>query len=116
MIGTLYLVATPIGNLQDITLRALEALKAVDMIACEDTRKTIKLLGHYGIRTPMVSLHDHNERVRAPELAARLRRGDSVALVCDGGTPLISVPGWRLVHEAIASKTPVTWVPGATAL
>ena len=116
MAGTLHLVATPIGNLQDITLRALEALKAVDVIACEDTRRTGKLLSHYGIRTPMVSLHDHNERVRAPELLARLRRGDSVALVCDGGTPLISDPGWRLVHEAIESKIPVTWVPGATAL
>jgi len=116
MSGTLFLVATPIGNLQDITLRALEALKAVDVIACEDTRRTGKLLSHYGIRTPMVALHDHNERARAPELVARLRRGDSVALVCDGGTPLISDPGWRLVHEAIAAQVPVTWIPGATAL
>ena len=116
MVGTLHVVATPIGNLQDITLRALETLKAVDVIACEDTRKTGKLLSHHGIRRPMVSVHDHNERARTPELIARLRGGESVALVSDGGTPLISDPGWRLVHEAIAAQIPVTWVPGPTAL
>ena len=116
MVGTLHMVATPIGNLKDITLRALETLKAVDVIACEDTRKTGKLLSHHGIRRPMVSVHDHNERARTPELIARLRGGESVALVSDGGTPLISDPGWRLVHEAIAAQIPVTWVPGPTAL
>lgn len=115
-LGTLFIVATPVGNLKDITLRALEALKAVDVIACEDTRQTGKLLSHYDIRTPMVSLHDHNERQRTPELVKRLRRGDSVALVCDGGTPLISDPGWRLVHEALAADMPVTWMPGPAAL
>jgi len=114
--GTLYLVATPIGNLRDIAQRALEVLKAVDVIACEDTRQTGKLLSHYGIRKPMVVLHDHNERQRTPQLLQRLCAGESVALVADGGTPLISDPGWRLVHDAIAAQIPVTWIPGATAL
>jgi 16S rRNA (cytidine1402-2'-O)-methyltransferase len=114
--GALYLVATPIGHLGDVTLRALETLKAVDVIACEDTRQTAKLLHHYQIHKPMTSLHDHNERWRAPELLKRLREGQSVALVCDGGTPLISDPGWRLVHEAVTQQIPLTWIPGPTAL
>ena len=114
--GTLYVVATPIGNLKDITLRALDTLKAVDLIACEDTRQTAKLLHHYQVATPLTSLHDHNERRRAPELLARLARGESVALVSDGGTPLISDPGWRVVHEAIGAGLPVCWIPGPTAL
>ncbi len=116
MSGTLFVVATPIGHLKDITLRALETLKTVEAIVCEDTRQTGKLLQHYAIRKPMVSLHDHNERVKTPELVNRLKGGESLALVSDGGTPLISDPGWRLVHEAIGAGAAVTWVPGATAL
>ncbi len=116
MVGTLHVVATPIGNLQDITVRAIETLKAVDVIACEDTRQTGKLLAHYEIRKPLVSLHDHNERARAPELIEKLRSGQSIALVSDGGTPLISDPGWHLVHRVLEEKLPVTWIPGPTAL
>lgn len=116
MTGTLYLVATPVGNLSDITLRALETLKAVDAIACEDTRRTAKLLHHYQIRKPMVSLHEHNERSRTPGLLERLKTSESVALVCDGGTPLVSDPGWWLVHQAIEEQIPVSWIPGPTAL
>ena len=116
MSGTLYIVATPIGNLKDITLRALETLKTVDVIACEDTRQTSKLLQHYEIRKPLISLHDHNERQRTPELLDRLRGGASVALVSDGGTPLVSDPGWWLVRQAINEGLPVSWVPGPTAL
>ena len=115
MSGTLFIVATPVGNLGDITLRALETLKAVDVIACEDTRQTAKLLNHYAIRKPLVSLHDHNERQRTPELIARLQGGESVALASDGGTPLISDPGWWLVRQAITAQIPVTWLPGAVA-
>ena len=114
--GTLYVVATPIGNLKDISLRALEALKTVDLIACEDTRQTSKLLQHYEIRKPLVSLHDHNERQRTPGLTEQLKAGQSIALVCDGGTPLISDPGWRLVHQAVDEQVPVSWMPGPTAL
>ncbi len=114
--GVLYVVGTPIGNLQDITLRALETLKAVDLIACEDTRQTAKLLHHYQIRKPMVSLHEHNERGRTPGLLERLKSGESVALVCDGGTPLVSDPGWWLVHQALEEQMPVSWIPGPAAL
>jgi 16S rRNA (cytidine1402-2'-O)-methyltransferase len=114
--GTLFVVATPIGHLGDITLRALETLKTVGAIACEDTRQTGKLLSHYKIYKPLISLHDHNERVKTPELVNRLRAGESFALVSDGGTPLIADPGWRLVHEAIGAGVAVTWIPGATAL
>ncbi|MDP3723852.1 MAG: 16S rRNA (cytidine(1402)-2'-O)-methyltransferase [Candidatus Omnitrophota bacterium] len=116
MSGVLHLVATPIGNLGDITLRALETLKAVDVIACEDTRQTAKLLHHYQIGTPMVSLHEHNERTRTPGLIEQLRAGQSIALVSDGGTPLISDPGWWLIHRAIEEQIPVRWIPGPTAL
>ncbi len=114
--GTLYIIGTPIGNLRDVTLRALDTLRDVALIACEDTRQTAKLLAAQQIRTPMVSLHDHNERQRTPELLARLKAGDSVALVCDGGTPLISDPGWWLVRRALDAEVPVGWVAGPTAL
>jgi len=116
MNGTLYVVGTPVGNLQDITLRALETLKTVDVIACEDTRQTAKLLAHHEIRTPLVSLHDHNERSRTPQLLERLKSGASIALVSDGGTPLISDPGWFLVRKALDEQLPVSWIPGPTAL
>ena len=114
--GTLFIVSTPIGNLKDITLRALETLKSVDVIACEDTRHTGKLLAHYEIKKPLIGLHDHNERFKTPELVNRLQRGESIALVSDGGTPLISDPGWRLAHDARAAGGTVTWIPGASAL
>ena len=116
MTGTLYLVATPIGHLRDITLRAIETLKSVELVAFEDTRQTVKLLNHYEIRKPLVSLHDHNERQRTPELIEKLKGGQSVALVCDGGTPLICDPGWWLVHQALEEGIAVEWIPGATAL
>jgi 16S rRNA (cytidine1402-2'-O)-methyltransferase len=111
----LYLVATPIGNLGDITLRALDVLKRADRIACEDTRQTQKLLNHFGIATPTVSLHEHNEHERAVELVERLRNGARVALVSDAGTPGISDPGSRLVTEAIAAGVAVIPIPGANA-
>jgi 16S rRNA (cytidine1402-2'-O)-methyltransferase len=114
--GTLYLVATPIGNLEDITLRALRVLREVDLIACEDTRHTRKLLDHYGIQKPMLSYHEHNESERAPELLERLLGGTSIALVSDAGTPLISDPGYRLVTRTIASGVRVEPVPGPSAV
>ncbi len=116
MSGALYLVATPIGNLEDITLRALRILREVDLIACEDTRQTRKLLEHYGIHKPTISYHEHNEQARAEELAAKLREGTRIALVSDAGTPLISDPGYRLVKRAIAEGIPVEPVPGPSAL
>ncbi len=115
MTGTLYLVATPIGNLEDITLRALRVLKEVDLIACEDTRHTRKLLAAYQIAKPMISYHEHNERERATELMARLVSGAKIALVSDAGTPLVSDPGFRLVKEAIASGIAVVPLPGPSA-
>ena len=111
----LYLVATPIGNLGDITLRALDVLKRVDRIACEDTRQTQKLLNHFQIATPTVSCHEHNERARAAELLAALRSGGRIALVSDAGTPGISDPGAWLTAEAIAAGVPVIPIPGANA-
>ncbi len=114
--GCLYLVATPIGNLEDITLRALRILKEADLIACEDTRETQKLLNHFQIRTPTTSYHEHNEARKAPEIARVLLEGKSVALVSDAGMPLISDPGYRLVSLAIAEGKPVVPVPGASAL
>jgi 16S rRNA (cytidine1402-2'-O)-methyltransferase len=111
----LYLVATPIGNLEDITLRALRVLRQSDRIACEDTRQTQKLLNHYEIRTPTVSLHLHNERDRAVELVAALEAGGRIALVSDAGTPGISDPGEWLVKAAIAAAIPVFPIPGANA-
>src|ERR1041385_4426930 len=102
MAGTLYLVATPIGNLEDITYRALRVLREVDLIACEDTRHTRTLLNHYGINTKTISYHEHNERERAVALGAMLQAGASVAVVSDAGTPGISDPGFRLVNDALA--------------
>ena len=111
----LYLVATPIGNLGDITLRALEVLKSADRIACEDTRQTQKLLNHYGIPTPTVSYHQHNEFSRAPELLKAIQEGKAIAVVSDAGMPGISDPGSVLVREAIAAGVPVIPIPGANA-
>jgi 16S rRNA (cytidine1402-2'-O)-methyltransferase len=111
----LYLVATPIGNLGDITLRALDVLQRVDRIACEDTRQTQKLLNHFQIATPTVSCHEHNERERAAELLDALKAGGRIALVSDAGTPGISDPGAWLVAEAIAAGVPVVPIPGANA-
>jgi 16S rRNA (cytidine1402-2'-O)-methyltransferase len=116
MPGTLYVVATPIGNLEDITHRALRVLRDVDIIACEDTRHTRKLLNHYGIKTKVTSYHDHNERERTVELLKALASGANVAIVSDAGTPSISDPGFRLVSEAGAQDIPVVALPGATAL
>jgi 16S rRNA (cytidine1402-2'-O)-methyltransferase len=111
----LYLIATPIGNLEDITLRALRLLKEVDVIACEDTRQTQKLLNHFGITTRTVSYHQHNEITRAAELVKDLQEGTSVALVTDAGMPGISDPGFRLISLAIRHHVPVVPVPGASA-
>jgi len=116
MTGILYIVATPIGNLEDITLRALRVLREVNWIACEDTRQTRKLLEHFGIAKPMVSYHEHNESGRAAELVEKLAEGSSGALVSDAGTPLISDPGYRLVQAAIAGAIPVVPIPGASAV
>lgn len=113
--GTLYIVATPIGNIQDISLRAIETLKSVDCIAAEDTRHSLPLLQHYSISTPVFSLHEHNERERAQKLLERLQRGDSVALISDAGTPLISDPGFFLVREARALGIQIVPIPGACA-
>ncbi|MGB2636882.1 MAG: 16S rRNA (cytidine(1402)-2'-O)-methyltransferase, partial [Candidatus Acidiferrum sp.] len=114
--GCLYLVATPIGNLEDITLRALRILKEVDQIACEDTRHTLKLLNHFEIHKPLVSYHEHNELTRASELVLAMERGSTVALVSDAGMPLVSDPGHRLVTLAIRHHIPVIPVPGPAAL
>jgi len=111
----LYLVATPIGNLEDITLRAVRVLKEVDQIACEDTRQTQKLLNHYGITTRTVSYHEHNEMTRATELVKEMQEGASVALVTDAGMPGISDPGYRLISLAIRHHVPVVPIPGASA-
>lgn len=115
MSGTLYVVSTPIGNLADMTYRAVETLRAVDVIACEDTRQTRKLLDHYGIQGSLVSLHEHNEASRTADLLTRLEGGESVAIVSDAGTPLISDPGFRLVRAASESGVAVTPIPGASA-
>ena len=116
MPSSLYVIATPIGNLEDITLRALRLLGEVDLIACEDTRHTRKLLAHFQIQTPTISYHEHNERERSAELIEKLKSGASVALVSDAGTPLVSDPGYRIVQEAIAEGIQVVPVPGASAL
>ena len=111
----LYLVATPIGNLGDITLRALDVLRRADCIACEDTRQTQKLLNHFGIATPTISCHEHNELSRAPELIAAIKDGKSIAVVSDAGMPGISDPGASLAAEVIAAGVPVIPIPGANA-
>jgi 16S rRNA (cytidine1402-2'-O)-methyltransferase len=116
MSGILYVVATPIGNLEDITYRAVRILGQVNWIACEDTRQTRKLLDHYGVKTPQVSYHEHNEMERAAELCSRLLAGENGALVSDAGVPLISDPGYRLVHSAVGAGIVVQPVPGPSAL
>jgi 16S rRNA (cytidine1402-2'-O)-methyltransferase len=114
--GCLYIVATPIGNLEDITLRALRVLKEVDLIACEDTRHTQKLLNHYNIAKTLVSYHEHNELTRSPELLIQLEQGAKIALVSDAGMPLVSDPGYRLVTLCVRHKIPVVPVPGPSAM
>lgn len=113
--GTLYVVATPIGNLEDISIRALDVLKNVDLIACEDTRRTVLLLNHYGIATPRESHHEHNETRHAQRLLALLREGKSIALVSDAGTPLISDPGYVLVDACRKAGINIVPVPGPSA-
>lgn len=116
MPGVLYLIATPIGNLEDITLRALRILKEVDVIACEDTRHTQHLLTHFSISSPTISYHEHNEASRAAQLIERLESGQSVAVVTDAGTPLVSDPGFRIVRSAIEKGIQVIAIPGASAV
>jgi 16S rRNA (cytidine1402-2'-O)-methyltransferase len=116
MSGTLYVVATPIGNLEDITARALRVLKEVDVVACEDTRRTRALLAHFDIHTPTVSYFEHNKLVRGPQLLRQLSEGRSVALVTDAGTPGISDPGFMLVRDARAAGITVVPVPGPAAV
>jgi 16S rRNA (cytidine1402-2'-O)-methyltransferase len=116
MTGTLFIVATPIGNLEDITQRALRVLGEVDIVACEDTRRTRVLLNHFGIKTRTLSYHEHNERERADEICKMLLSGKDVALVSDAGTPLINDPGFRLTNAAIELNLPVVPIPGPTAL
>jgi 16S rRNA (cytidine1402-2'-O)-methyltransferase len=114
--GVLYIVATPIGNREDITVRALKILRDVDLIAAEDTRKSGKLLSHYRIKNRLVSYHEHNEKKRTPELVGQLLEGTSIALVSNAGTPCVSDPGYRLVAAAVANKIPVIPVPGPSAV
>ncbi|HXG54837.1 MAG TPA: ribosomal RNA small subunit methyltransferase I, partial [Vicinamibacterales bacterium] len=116
MTGTLYVVATPIGNLEDVTLRALRVLREVSVIAAEDTRRTARLLQHYSISTPTTSLHEHNEHLRTRALIERLSAGESVALVSDAGTPVVSDPGVRLVAAAHQEGIRVEPVPGPSAV
>jgi 16S rRNA (cytidine1402-2'-O)-methyltransferase len=115
MQGTLYIVGTPIGNLEDISLRALRILREVDLIACEDTRRTSKLLEHYAIGTPRQSYHEHNESSRTPQLISLLMEGKNLALVSDAGMPLVSDPGYRLVSECRRNGIDVVPVPGPSA-
>src|SRR6202047_2290564 len=114
--GCLYIVGTPIGNLEDITLRALRILKEVDVIACEDTRHTQKLLHHYNIAKTLVSYHEHNEMTRSSELLIQLEQGAKIALVSDAGTPLVSDPGYRLATLCVRHKIPVVPIPGPSAM
>jgi len=114
--GVLYVVATPIGNLSDMSRRAVEVLSSVDRIAAEDTRRTGRLLQHYAIHTPMVALHEHNERELAPQLVQQMEQGQTLAMVSDAGTPLISDPGFRMVRLAREAGVPVVPVPGPSAL
>ena len=113
--GTLYLVGTPIGNMEDITLRGLRVLKEVDLIACEDTRHTMQLLDHYTIEKPTLSYHEHNELTRAAELIVHLEQGDNIAMVSDAGMPGVSDPGYRLIALAVRHHIKVVPVPGASA-
>ena len=115
MAGTLFLVATPIGNLEDITFRAIRVLREADVIAAEDTRRTARLLAHHAIKTPSVSFHEHNTRTRLPQLLARLERGENVAVVTDAGTPSVSDPGLELVQACIERGIAVDPIPGASA-
>ena len=112
----LYVVATPIGNLGDITLRALEVLKSVDLVAAEDTRHSGILMKHFGIKKPFVSYHEHNEAARTAELVERLARGEHVALITDAGTPALSDPGMRLIRECIKRELPFTIIPGPSSV
>jgi 16S rRNA (cytidine1402-2'-O)-methyltransferase len=114
--GTLYIVATPVGNLEDMTFRAVRTLKEVDLIAAEDTRHSRKLLNHYGIATRMTAYHDHNEQLKTDYLLGRLEDGQSIALITDAGTPCIADPGYRIVQAAVAAGVRVVPVPGASAL
>jgi 16S rRNA (cytidine1402-2'-O)-methyltransferase len=114
--GTLYVVATPIGNLEDLSLRALRILREVDLVACEDTRRTRALLSHFDIHRPTLSYFEHNKLARGPEIVRRLVEGASIALVTDAGTPGISDPGFMLVRDARAAGVPVVPVPGASAV
>jgi 16S rRNA (cytidine1402-2'-O)-methyltransferase len=116
MAGTLYIIATPIGNLEDITQRALRILGEVDLVACEDTRRTRVLLNHFGIKTKTISYHEHNERERTEQICKLLVSGKDVALVSDAGTPLINDPGFRLINAAIELNLPIVPIPGPTAL
>ena len=112
----LYVVSTPIGNLGDITLRGLEVLKSVNVVAAEDTRHSGLLLKHFGIKKPFVSYHEHNEAARTAELVERLARGETVALITDAGTPALSDPGMRLIRECINRELPFTIIPGSSAI
>jgi len=112
----LYVVATPIGNLSDVTLRALEVLKSVDLIAAEDTRHSGMLLKHFGIKKPLLSYHEHNEAMRTAQLVERLAAGENVALITDAGTPGLSDPGARLIRECIRRDLPFTIIPGASSI
>lgn len=114
--GTLYIVSTPIGNLADISLRAIEILKAVDLIASEDTRNSGRLLSKYDIKTRQISYHDHNEKSMAPKIVEQLKNGTSVALISDAGTPLISDPGYRLVNLAVEENVDIVPIPGASSI
>ena len=115
MSGILYLVATPIGNLADLSYRAIETLKAVDLIACEDTRHSLKLLNHYGISKKLISYHEHNERERAAELVSIIEKGSSIAVISDAGTPAINDPGQVIVQQAIEAGIEIVSIPGAVA-
>jgi 16S rRNA (cytidine1402-2'-O)-methyltransferase len=116
MLGTLYVVSTPIGNLEDVTFRALRVLREADLIAAEDTRHTARLLQRYDIHTPTTSVHEHNERQKLPALIARLSAGEKIAVVSDAGTPGVRDPGYRLVRAAVEAGIPVEAVPGASAV